>query len=458
METFKPTQRRVEWNQWSACGKASIAQQAKSGGVLIHWPSDWTTPCAVHFTQYSRGCKCVEHHSWFLLLFDFFLWETWGPPPTLTPNSDPHCTGKDRCEKMTKAPVRQSDTKREVCYAAHRNSRRRFVSNPSRRSKLLCDLSADWFTFRRPPMQTSHLFFKDGCKWEKPQWLTLRKVQNEEFLQWRVCDADQSDAKVSMKLFAISALEGEEKGHRWAPPRFCFSLSLLFYVKAPGHSSTRPHQTLQPPCLHILLGDTERKIQSSTDCCFTFPPLFKYHWRHGWNKTYWGSRIGEGKKKKDTALSTWPCCLNYLPLAAALKGATSVLYVPESWTATSQGCFSPLVFNALLVRPLIPPLVSLFHNTRKKYNLTCNFFVEGANTIFFFLLCFVFSKANFIDKGWVHSTWKFVCHSRCADNTIPRLLSLSLLSCVCIIGADQGKSYLFFLWMKIQRWRTLTAR
>lgn len=63
-------------------------------------------------------------------------------------------------------------------------------------------------------MQTSHLFFKDGCKWEKPQWLTLRKVQNEEFLQWRVCDAYQSEAKVSMKLFAISALEEEEKGHR----------------------------------------------------------------------------------------------------------------------------------------------------------------------------------------------------------------------------------------------------
>lgn len=43
------------------------------------------------------------------------------------------------------------------------------------------------------------------------------------------------------------------------------------------------------------------------------------------------------------------------------------------------------VFNALLVCPLIPPLVSLFCNTRKKYNLTCNFFVKGANTNFVFL-------------------------------------------------------------------------
>lgn len=190
-----------------------------------------------------------------------------------------------------------------------------------------------------------------GWLWEK------YKMKN---FATAVCDAYQSEAKVSMKLLPL--LPWNRRRKVTAERRHGLLLSLLFYVKAPGHSSTRPHQNLQPPCLHILLGDTERKIQSSTDCCFTFPPLFKYHWRHGWNKTYWGSQIGEGKK--DAALYTWPCCLNYLPLAAALKGATSVLYVPESWTATSQGCFSPLVFNALLVRPLIPPLVSLFHNTR----------------------------------------------------------------------------------------------
>lgn len=172
--------------------------------------------------------------------------------------------------------------------------------------------------------------------------------------------------------------------------------------------------------------------------------------------------VRQGRGGKDAALYTWPCCLNYLPLAAALKGATSVLCVPESWTATSQGCFSPLVFNALLLRPLIPPLVSLFHNTRKKYNLTRNFFVEGANTIFFFF-CFVsfFSKASFIDKGWVHSTWNLVCHrasaSLCWQHNSTSCL-IVLVCCVCIICADLGKSYLFFLWMKMQRWRTSTTR
>lgn len=39
---------------------------------------------------------------------------------------------------------------------------------------------------------------------------------------------------------------------------------------------------------------------------------------------------GREGRKKDAALCTWPSFLNYLPLAAALKGATSGLYVPES--------------------------------------------------------------------------------------------------------------------------------
>lgn len=63
--------------------------------------------------------------------------------------------------------------------------------------------------------------------------------------------------------------------------------------------------------------------------------------------------------------------------------------------AILQGWFSQLFFNALLVCPLISPLVSPRLNTRKKYNLTCNFFVKGTNAIF--------SKANFVDKGWIQS-------------------------------------------------------
>lgn len=196
METFKPAQSRVEQNQWSACGKASMAQQATPGGVLVHRPSDWATPCPVHVTRYSPGCQCVEDHWDFLLLLDFFLWETcWyvvggDHHPPWAPTLSPRCTGKDWCEKMTKAPVRQSDTTREVSYAAQHNSRRRwedFCPIQTGAQSLCVIYQVTGLHSRDLLSKHPHLFFKDGRKWEKPQWLTLREVQNEEFCNgaWR---------------------------------------------------------------------------------------------------------------------------------------------------------------------------------------------------------------------------------------------------------------------------------
>lgn len=110
-------------------------------------------------------------------------------------------------------------------------------------------------------------------------------------------------------------------------------------------------------------------------------------------------------RAKLPATYTWPCFLNYLPSAAPLKKAESVLYVPahDSCKAILQGWFSQLFFNALLVCPLISPLVSLCLSTHKKYSLTCNNFVRKTNDIFF-------SKAKFVDKGWIHSSWNVVYH------------------------------------------------
>lgn len=73
------------------------------------------------------------------------------------------------------------------------------------------------------------------------------------------------------------------------------------------------------------------------------------------------------------------------------------------------------VFNALLVCPLIPPLVSLFCNTRKKYNLTCNFFVKGTNTIFFSQKQALLTNAGFIPPEVLSVT--DVTRRRCASNT-----------------------------------------
>lgn len=181
-----------------------------------------------------------------------------------------------------------------VCYAARHNSRRRWegccpIQTGAQSFSVIYQVTA----LHSGDLLCKHpiYFSKTAVSGRNHSGWLWEKYKMKNFAT-ALCDAYQSEAKVSGKLSPFLPWHRRRK--------VTASLSLLFHVKAPGHSSTRPHQTLQPPCLHILLGDTERKIQSSTDCCFTFPPLFKYHWRHGWNKTHWGSQIGEGGKRCGT--------------------------------------------------------------------------------------------------------------------------------------------------------------
>lgn len=102
-------------------------------------------------------CSCLI--SFCEKLADVLLEET-----TSHPDPHPGDWWKDWCEKMTKAPVRPSDTTREpsllCCTAQLKEKMRRFLSNPNRRSEPLCDLSGDWFTFTGAPFQTSPSLFQ----------------------------------------------------------------------------------------------------------------------------------------------------------------------------------------------------------------------------------------------------------------------------------------------------------
>lgn len=146
-----------------------------------------------------------------------------------------------------------------------------------------------------------------------------------------------------------------------------------------------------------------------------------------------GTKHTERDRAKLPATYTWPCFLNYLPSAAPLKKAESVLYVPshDSCKAILQGWFSQLFFNALLVCPLISPLVSVCLSTHKKYNLTCNDFVRRTNDIF--------SKAKFVDKGWIHSEMLSVTdmpQHYCAERQFHMCFVLRISAAICVICAS----------------------
>lgn len=175
-----------------------------------------------------------------------------------------------------------------------------------------------------------------------------------------------------------------------------------FHVLILSHFTSRlvdlPQQDLIKLCrpsLQILFGE-KRKMQFHRGMVHFFS-FFIYYLRHGRNKTYRESQIEQNSQ----AMYTWPYFLNYLPSAAPLKEAESVLDVPshDSCKAILQVWFSQLFFNALLVCPLISPLVWVCLSTHKKYNLTWANFVRTSNDIF--------SKAKFVDKGWlwIYSSW-----------------------------------------------------
>ncbi len=99
------------------------------------------------------------------------------------------------------------------------------------------------------------------------------------------------------------------------------------------------------------------------------------------------------------AMYTWPSFLNYLLSASPLKKAGRILYVPshDSYKAIPVVWFSQLSFNALVVCPLISPLVWVCLSIHKKIQLDL------------WQLCrkkrWHFSKTKFIDKGWIYLSW-----------------------------------------------------
>lgn len=113
----------------------------------------------------------------------------------------------------------------------------------------------------------------------------------------------------------------------------------------------------------------------------------------------------ESDRAKLPAMYTWPCFLNYLPLAAPLKEAESVLYVPSHdsckaplrvwfFTAHLKGSAGlPFNFTSSVRLPLFP----------KEIQLDLWQFCQGTNDIF--------SKAKFVwqrvDSSW--NCYVYVC-------------------------------------------------
>lgn len=142
---------------------------------------------------------CEKLGSWYVVGGD--LYHPPSPPPR-TPTLNPHCSGKDWCEKMTEAPVRQSDTKWEVCYAARHNSRRR------REGCCPIQTGAQSFSviYRVTALHSGDLLCKHPIYFSKTAvsgrnhsgWL-WEKYKMRNFAT-AVCDAYQSEAKASVKL------------------------------------------------------------------------------------------------------------------------------------------------------------------------------------------------------------------------------------------------------------------
>ncbi len=107
----------------------------------------------------------------------------------------------------------------------------------------------------------------------------------------------------------------------------------------------------------------KEKIQFSTEEWYTF-------FFHILFETWQEQNIPrESDRAQLPAMYTCPCFLNYLLSAVpALKKAESVLYVPsyDSYKTIPRVWFSQLFFNALLVCPLISPLVWVCLSNNKK--------------------------------------------------------------------------------------------
>lgn len=147
-----------------------------------------------------------------------------------------------------------------------------------------------------------------------------------------------------------------------------------------------------------LFTETERKNHSSTDMVHFFGFFFSYIiWDMARNKTYQESQMEPKSQQPIRGHAFWIIYFQQ-PLWRRLTVYCMSLHMTAE-KQYSQVWFSQLFFNALLVCPLISPLVRVCLSTHMKYNLTCDNFVTEPNDIF--------SKAKIVDKGWlwIYLSW-----------------------------------------------------
>lgn len=179
-------------------------------------------------------------------------------------------------------------------------------------------------------IQISPSICRRCCKWQKPQSPT------EKSAKWRILFLKPVNERLRSGWSAgcFCPVTGGERSLLHTS-RGCFSL--LFYIKAPGCSSTRPHQTLQPPCLDILLADTQRE---KNPILHRVPPHFSSSFQISSETWLEQNILWESGGGMQPCIPAWPCFLNYLSLAAALKGASSGAVCP--WKQNSNKPRLPL--------------------------------------------------------------------------------------------------------------------
>lgn len=141
----------------------------------------------------------------------------------------------------------------------------------------------------------------------------------------------------------------------------------------------------------------EKFIPPQTWYTFSFFFFSYIIWDMARNKTYQESQMEPKSQQPIPGHAFWIIYFQQ-PLWRRLAVYCMSLHMTAE-KQYSQVWFSQLFFNALLVCPLISPLVRVCLSTHMKYNLTCDNFVTEPNDIF--------SKAKIVDKGWlwIYLSW-----------------------------------------------------
>lgn len=173
-----------------------------------------------------------------------------------------------------------------------------------------------------------------------------------------------------------------------------FSFS-LFYLKASGHPSTGPHQTLQP-CLQILFGGRKKDSILHREVVHAFFPSL-FHTLFETQQKQNIQRKSDGAKLPTTY--TWLCFLNYLSSAVSLKqvgvycmslSMTVVKQYPKFGFLLWRSAALPFNFTSSVRLPLRSGEIQL--DLQQLFRGTDDFLFK------------------FVDKGQNSLSWTDVCH------------------------------------------------